>query len=67
MATQLGDQDQTRLALASLFAALVQTLGEQDEALCQCSNTGLNSFIARWKIMRAIQLVRLRLFVGQGN
>jgi hypothetical protein len=32
MATQLGDQDQTRLALASLFAALVQTLGERDEA-----------------------------------
>lgn len=26
---QLSDQDQTRLALACLFAALAQTLGEQ--------------------------------------
>jgi hypothetical protein len=32
MATQLGDQDQTRLALACLFASLAQTLGEQDKA-----------------------------------
>ncbi len=32
MPTQLSDQAQTRLALASLFAALVQTLGERDEA-----------------------------------
>jgi len=32
LATQLGDQDQTRLALACLFASLAQTLGEQDRA-----------------------------------
>jgi hypothetical protein len=32
MATQLGDQDQPRLALACLFASLAQTLGEQDKA-----------------------------------
>ncbi|KKK79218.1 hypothetical protein LCGC14_2835720 [marine sediment metagenome] len=32
MANSLDDQAQTRLALASLFVALVQTLGEQDKS-----------------------------------
>ena len=32
MATPLDDQAQTRLAVASLFAALAQTLGEQSES-----------------------------------
>jgi hypothetical protein len=32
MATPLSDQDQTRMALAALFAALARTLGEQDES-----------------------------------
>ncbi len=32
MADPLDDQAQTRLALASLFVALAQTLGEQDKS-----------------------------------
>lgn len=40
MSNELSDQDQTNLALASLIAALVQALGEQDKELPQrfCRN-----------------------------
>jgi hypothetical protein len=63
MAIQLGDQDQTRLALACLFASLAQTLGEQDTAFVPKFEQHLERMYAQVKgypgdTMGALQTLR---------
>ena len=54
MSKRLNDQDQTRMAIAALFAAFVETLREQDEGLPSRFDRHLERICLAWKDWKGV-------------